>query len=111
MSGASLFFWRGVGVICVHSVAGGFIFYCQRIPPGNGLGPWKKTGGGGSYFVAVPVADPVAGRCEFSGGGSSFFLILTPFYLCIERGKNATQKSVFSPVFLFNYLILKLYPP
>jgi hypothetical protein len=67
--------------------------------------------GGGSYFVAVPVVDPVAGRCEFSGGGSSFFFCLTLLTLCIERGKNATQKERFFSRFLFNSLIIKLYPP
>ena len=67
--------------------------------------------GGGSYFVAVPVVDPVAGGVNFSAGGSSFFLILTLFTLCIERGKNATPKERFFSRFLFNSLIIKLYPP
>ncbi len=52
----------------------------ERIHPGNGLGPWEKTGGGGSYFIAGPVVDPVAGRCEFFRRGIFIFFLFNPAY-------------------------------
>ena len=76
-----------------------FYFLLSEDPPRERAGAVEKNRGGGSCFVAVPVADPVAGRCEFSGGGSSFFLILTLFTLCIERGKKRLTESFFSYIF------------
>jgi len=70
---ASVFFWRGVGVICVHSVAGGFIFYCQRIPPERELWPWQITGGGAGFFIVGAGGVIRAGRCEFFRRGIFFF--------------------------------------
>ena len=80
MSGASLFYWRGVVLLLFIPWPFALTVFVVRIHRGNGLGPWEKTGGGGSYFIAGPVVDPVAGRCEFFRRGIFFFFLFNPAY-------------------------------
>ena len=45
MSGASLFYWRGVVLLLFIPWPFALTVFLVRIHPGNGLGPWGKTWG------------------------------------------------------------------